>query len=82
MSFSELVFIMVLGLILFGPDELPKIARGVGKAIYEIKKASTDVTGEVRKAVVDEPKQVIMQAVSPEENNAKQEIPQPEQKKD
>ena len=53
MSFTELAFVMILGLILFGPEELPKVARTIGKIIYEVKKASQDVQTEVRKSIVD-----------------------------
>ncbi len=77
MTFPELLFIFVLGLILFGPEELPKIARTVGKIIYEIKQAATDVQTEVRKSVLEQPPQQ-----EPSINKAAckgQEIPQAEQ---
>ena len=32
-GFGELAMIFVVGLILFGPDRLPKIARGLGEAL-------------------------------------------------
>ena len=32
-GFGELALIFVVGLILFGPDRLPKIARGLGEAL-------------------------------------------------
>lgn len=51
MDIPEIGFIMVLALILFGPEELPNIARKAGRIVYEIKKAANDVQQEVRESV-------------------------------
>jgi sec-independent protein translocase protein TatA len=39
----EMMFIMVLALVLFGPKELPQIGRKVGKAIKEFQRASSEL---------------------------------------
>ena len=39
----EIMFIMVLALVLFGPKKLPEIGRTVGKAIKEFQKASSEL---------------------------------------
>jgi TatA/E family protein of Tat protein translocase len=39
----EMMFIMVLALVLFGPKKLPEIGRTVGKAISEFRRASTEL---------------------------------------
>ena len=36
-GFTELFFIALLALLLFGPKELPKLARFVARLIYEMK---------------------------------------------
>ena len=46
MSFGELIFLMVLALILFGPEDLPVVARTVGRVIFELRKATADLTRE------------------------------------
>ena len=55
---GELVFIMILALILFGPRKLPEIARTVGKFMAEFKRASSEFQGqihdEVRKLELEE----------------------------
>ena len=37
MGFSEIIFILFMVLILFGADKLPSIARGLGKAMRQLK---------------------------------------------
>jgi TatA/E family protein of Tat protein translocase len=39
----EMVFIVLLALLLFGPKELPKIARTIGKAMTEFRRAQNDL---------------------------------------
>ncbi|MEO6324907.1 MAG: twin-arginine translocase TatA/TatE family subunit [Thermoanaerobaculia bacterium] len=43
LGMPELILIMVLALILFGPKKLPEIGKSVGKALGEFKKASNDL---------------------------------------
>jgi len=39
----EMMFILVLALVLFGPKKLPEIGRTVGKAITEFRRASNEL---------------------------------------
>jgi len=40
-GFPELVLILALALIIFGPGKLPEVGRAVGKSIKEFKKATS-----------------------------------------
>ena len=51
----ELLLIMFLVLILFGADRLPDLARGMGRAVREFKKATSSVEQEVRRAMEEPP---------------------------
>ena len=53
MGFSEIVFLLVIALILFGPEDLPDIARAIGRIVFEIKKAASDITREFQDAIDD-----------------------------
>lgn len=45
----EILLILIIGLLIFGPDKLPKIGRDLGKAFRAFRKASSDLTTEVTK---------------------------------
>ncbi len=42
LGFSEMLFIFLLALIIFGPKKLPEIGRQIGKALAEFKRASNE----------------------------------------
>jgi sec-independent protein translocase protein TatB len=47
MSFSETIFLFFLALVIFGPKKLPEIARTVGKALNEFKRASNEFKAQI-----------------------------------
>src|SRR3974390_1647027 len=42
LGFSEMAFIFILALIIFGPKKLPEIGRQIGKFMAEFKRASNE----------------------------------------
>ena len=50
----ELMMIMFIVLLLFGADKLPELARGMGKTIREVKKATSGVEQEIKRAMEEE----------------------------
>ena len=42
----ELVLILIIGLVVFGPGKLPEIGKAVGKSLNEFKKATSNITAE------------------------------------
>ena len=47
MSFSETIFLFFLALIVFGPKKLPEIARQIGKALNEFRRASNEFKAQI-----------------------------------
>jgi sec-independent protein translocase protein TatA len=60
--------IVIVAVLLFGGSKIPELARGLGKAKREFKKASEEVESEVRSAVEeDERKKSRLKQVEEEE---------------
>ncbi|SDC26236.1 MULTISPECIES: twin-arginine translocase TatA/TatE family subunit [unclassified Candidatus Frackibacter] len=50
LGIPELILILVIALVIFGPSKLPEIGQSIGKGIKEFKKATEeDVTENVKK---------------------------------
>src|SRR5262245_55428100 len=47
LGFSEMLFIFLFALIIFGPKKLPEIGRQIGKALNEFKKASNEFKAQI-----------------------------------
>lgn len=42
-SMPELILILVIALVVFGPGKLPEVGKAIGKGIQEFRRASTDI---------------------------------------
>ena len=51
---SELIFIFLIVLLLFGAKRLPELARGLGKSIKEFKRATNEVEADIKEAMKEE----------------------------
>ena len=47
LGMSEMIFIFLLALVLFGPKKLPELGRQLGKALAEFKKASNEFKSQL-----------------------------------
>src|ERR1700716_1518882 len=68
MSFSETIFLFFLALIIFGPKKLPEIARQVGRALNEFRRASNDFKAQIEQEIAHlerEDTQTILPPISP-----------------
>ncbi len=52
-----LILILVLALIVFGPNKLPEIGRAVGKSIREFKRATEGITNDIKEEFQDDLKE-------------------------
>jgi len=53
---TELIIILIIVLIIFGPRKLPEVAEAFGKSIQKFKRAARDVQDEVKTGGEDEKK--------------------------
>ncbi len=59
---GELLFILVIALIIFGPGKLPEVAKGLGKAVGDFRRASQGLTDDLTRelnAATTESKQAL-----------------------
>ena len=49
----EILVILVIALVVFGPQKLPEMGRSLGKAIREFRSAGDDIKNELTKAADD-----------------------------
>lgn len=74
----ELLLIMAVALIVFGPRKLPEIGRTLGKAMGEFKKATDDLKNTIEREVrIEELKQIGPSLTAPYESVSRSE-PLPE----
>lgn len=50
LGFQELALIFVVALLVFGPNKLPELARGLGKSLAEFRRASNDLRRSILEA--------------------------------
>ena len=51
----ELIVILVVALIVLGPQRLPELARSIGKAMAELRRQSSEIMEELQvKAILDD----------------------------
>lgn len=49
-SVPELILILGIALVVFGPAKLPEIGKALGKSLREFKSATNNITEDVKKA--------------------------------
>ncbi|MEH7108080.1 twin-arginine translocase TatA/TatE family subunit [Bacillus sp. JJ1764] len=49
-----LILILVVALIIFGPNKLPEIGRAFGKSLKEFKKATEGITEDIKEEMTKE----------------------------
>jgi sec-independent protein translocase protein TatB len=73
LSMTELVIILGLALLLLGPDQLPTIAKSLGKGLRELRKATDDIKSQFEEEMVnfdDAPKRMLAPVPNPPDDPA------------
>jgi sec-independent protein translocase protein TatA len=61
----EILIILVLVLLLFGPKRLPEMARGIGEAVREFRRSVRDISAEISTDAPAAPAQAATTVESP-----------------
>jgi sec-independent protein translocase protein TatB len=51
LGLSEMIFIFLLALIIFGPKKMPEIGRQIGRALNEFKRASNEFKAQIESEI-------------------------------
>ena len=52
-STGELLLILIVVFLVFGPKKLPEMARKVGRGLNELRRATDEIKNEIRKETLD-----------------------------
>jgi Tat protein translocase TatB subunit len=50
-GFPELLVIMIIALLIFGPKKLPEVGRSIGKALREFRKTSDEIKEKIEEEI-------------------------------
>ncbi|MBP5530540.1 MAG: twin-arginine translocase TatA/TatE family subunit, partial [Lentisphaeria bacterium] len=71
LSWSEIAVILLVVLLLFGSKRIPELARALGKASYEFKKAKQSIMQESEDLMRDAEKSAAIEDTAAEKKNDK-----------
>lgn len=74
---QEMVIILVLALIIFGPRKLPELGRSLGKSINEFKRASNDLRNSLDDEIRSEERRTAAAAASTSASTDPAHLPSP-----
>lgn len=80
-GFPELLIILAIALLIFGPKKLPEVSKSIGRALREFRRASDEIKGKIEqeiqasefKEIKDELKKDLTQDITKEVTEEKEE---------
>jgi len=72
LGFPEIMIILVVALLVFGPKKLPDLGRSLGNGIREFRKGTQGLKDELEGSMKDQPAQAAPQAMQPQAVHAPQ----------
>ena len=55
LGFPEIIGILVLALLLFGPKKLPELGKSIGQGLREFRKSTQEMRNDLEGSLKDEP---------------------------
>jgi len=65
LGFSEMVFLFLLALIIFGPKKMPEIGRQIGKALNDFKRASNEFRSQIESEIANIEREATLPQILP-----------------
>ena len=50
-GFPELLIILAIALLIFGPKKLPEVSKSIGRAVREFRRASDEIRGKIEQEI-------------------------------
>ena len=70
---TELIIILIIALLVIGPEKIPELARTLGKGLAEFKKTAEDFRNTIHENLeVEEEKEKLLQNAQEKSKNSKQ----------
>ena len=76
-GFGEILLIIIIALIIFGPGKIPEIARTIGRMSRSLRKATSDFTASLTKEIATPEKDQSSQPKAAGQNKADKPSAQP-----
>ena len=51
LGFPEIIVLLLLALVLFGPKQLPQLGRGLGEALREFRKGTSELSQDLERTL-------------------------------
>jgi sec-independent protein translocase protein TatA len=77
LGFGEIVLILLIALIIFGPKRLPEMGRTIGRSLKEFRRAAADLRAELDVDLDEEPRASVEERANRLAENNKAETPEP-----
>ena len=77
LGFGEIILILLLALIIFGPKRLPEMGRTIGRSLKEFRRATSDLRQELEVDLEEEPKASVEQRAARLAEKQESERPEP-----
>ncbi|SMQ75706.1 sec-independent protein translocase protein TatA [Bacillus sp. OV166] len=59
-----LILILIVALVVFGPNKLPEVGRAFGRSIREFKRATDGIADDIKEEIKEEIKEIKQETIS------------------
>jgi len=75
-GFPEIIVILIIALLIFGPKKLPEIGRSIGRALSELRRTSNEIKNKIEEEIqaeeIEEIKKELDEGIKKDEEEGKE----------